>query len=247
MHCELANNESIDRRKSATPCGQLLHVYVLDTRAAKYKSREIDWTRPVAAWMPERGGEVESLGHCGCHWQARLASSLLSASCLWSSLHNASIDTVRHLPVCSAHSKCTIPAISPAEITIPPSSVPGPNPNLSLNPYPNPNNTNRNSVPYYAVHKFYYVLLHHNGSKTYSSIHTYRGGSVAEWLACWTQAQKARVQIAAATLSGNSLRQTVHTHCASFHQAAKFVVALLKVAGVTADLVESNGSLPPGL
>jgi len=39
------------------------------------------------------------------------------------------------------------------------------------------------------------------------------GGSAAEWLACWTQAKKARVQIAAATLSGNSLRQTVHmTH-----------------------------------
>ena len=35
---------------------------------------------------------------------------------------------------------------------------------------------------------------------------------VAEWLACWTQAQKAWVQIAVATLSGNSLRQTVHTH-----------------------------------
>ena len=35
--------------------------------------------------------------------------------------------------------------------------------------------------------------------------------SVAEWLACLTQAQKGRVQIAAATLSGNSLRQTVHT------------------------------------
>jgi len=47
------------------------------------------------------------------------------------------------------------------------------------------------------------------------------GGSVAEWLACWTQAQKARVQIAASTLSGNSLRQTVYTHRASVHQAAK--------------------------
>jgi len=46
------------------------------------------------------------------------------------------------------------------------------------------------------------------------------GGSVAEWLACWTQAQKAWVQIAVVTLSGNSLRQTVHTHCASVHQAA---------------------------
>ena len=37
-------------------------------------------------------------------------------------------------------------------------------------------------------------------------------------------------QIAAVTLSGNSLRQTVHTHCASVHQAAKLVAALLRVA-----------------
>ena len=73
------------------------------------------------------------------------------------------------------------------------------------------------------------------------------GGSVAEWLACWTQAQKARVQIAAATLSGNSLMQTVHTHCASVHQAAKLVAALLRIPGVTAGLAESNGSLPTGL
>jgi len=49
------------------------------------------------------------------------------------------------------------------------------------------------------------------------------------------------------TLSGNSLRQTVHTHCASIHQAAKLVAALLTVVGVTAGLAESNGSLPPGL
>ena len=34
---------------------------------------------------------------------------------------------------------------------------------------------------------------------------------------------------------------------ASVHQAAKLVAALLKVAGVTAGLAESNGSLPPGL
>jgi len=59
-------------------------------------------------------------------------------------------------------------------------------------------------------------------------------GSVAEWMACRTQAQKARVQIAAAKLSGDSLRQTVHTHCASVHQAAELVAALLRVAGVTA-------------
>jgi len=48
------------------------------------------------------------------------------------------------------------------------------------------------------------------------------------------------------TLSGNSW-QTVHTHCASVHQAAKLVAALLKVAGVNAGLAESNGSLPLGL
>jgi len=48
-------------------------------------------------------------------------------------------------------------------------------------------------------------------------------------------------------LSGNSLRQTVHTHCASVHQAAKLVAALLMVTGVTAGLAESNGSPPPGL
>jgi len=49
------------------------------------------------------------------------------------------------------------------------------------------------------------------------------------------------------TLSGNSLRQTVHTHRASVHQAAKLVAALLRVVRVTAGLAESNGSLPPSL
>ena len=76
------------------------------------------------------------------------------------------------------------------------------------------------------------------------------GGSVVEWLAtsrAGLRRRRARVQIAVATLSGNSLRQTVHTHCASVHQAAKLVAALLRVAGVTASLEESNGSLPPGL
>jgi len=76
--------------------------------------------------------------------------------------------------------------------------------------------------------------------------HLLLDGSVAEWLACWTRAQKAQVQIAVATLSGNSLRQTVHTHCASVHEAAKLAAALLRVAGVTAGLADSNGSLPPG-
>ena len=59
--------------------------------------------------------------------------------------------------------------------------------------------------------------------------------------------QKARVQIAAATLSGNSLRQTVHTNRTSVHQTTKLVAALLRVAGVIAGLAESNGRLPPGL
>jgi len=72
------------------------------------------------------------------------------------------------------------------------------------------------------------------------AVHT----SVAEWLACWS---RSRVQIAAATLSANSLKQTVHTHRASAHQAQKLVAALLRVAGVTVGLAESNGSLPPGL
>ena len=71
--------------------------------------------------------------------------------------------------------------------------------------------------------------------------------ALAERLARWTQAQNGpRVQVAAATLSGNSLRQTVHTHRASVHQAA-LVAALLRVANVTASLAEGNVSLPPGL
>ena len=41
-------------------------------------------------------------------------------------------------------------------------------------------------------------------------------------------------------MSGNSLGQTVHTHRASVHQAAKLVEALLRVAGVTAGLEESK-------
>ena len=44
-----------------------------------------------------------------------------------------------------------------------------------------------------------------------------------------------------------SLTQTVHTHRASVHQAAKLAAALLRIPRVTAGLAESNGSLPPGL
>jgi len=54
--------------------------------------------------------------------------------------------------------------------------------------------------------------------------------------------KRARVQIAAATLSDNSLRQTAHTHCAYVHQAAKLVAALLRVAEVTAGQAGSNAT-----
>ena len=57
----------------------------------------------------------------------------------------------------------------------------------------------------------------------------------------------AQVKIVVATLSGNSVGQTVHTRRAFVHQAATLVAALLRVAWVTAGLAESNGSLPPGL
>jgi len=72
-------------------------------------------------------------------------------------------------------------------------------------------------------------------------------GALAECrLACWTQAQyglgsnRSRDAV-------THLRQTVHTHRASVHQAAKLAAALLKAARVTAGMAESNGSLPPGL
>jgi len=65
---------------------------------------------------------------------------------------------------------------------------------------------------------------------------TRRGGSVAEWLACRTQAQKGaegpgfKTQ-SVATLSSNSLRPTVYTRRASVHQAAKLVAAFLRLGG----------------
>jgi len=52
-----------------------------------------------------------------------------------------------------------------------------------------------------------------------------------------SQLQRCRVTV---------FRQTVHTHRASVHQAAKLVAAFLRVARVTAGLAESNGSLPLG-
>jgi len=47
-------------------------------------------------------------------------------------------------------------------------------------------------------------------------------------------------------LPPNQQRQSTEG-TASDHQAAKLVAALLRVAGVTTGLVESNGSLPPDL
>jgi len=62
---------------------------------------------------------------------------------------------------------------------------------------------------------------------------------------CWTQEQKGQ---GLSRMSGNSLRQTVHTHRASVHHEAKLLLAaLLRLARVTAGLTESNGSLLPGL
>jgi len=60
--------------------------------------------------------------------------------------------------------------------------------------------------------------------------------SVAEWLACWTRAQKGP----GSNRSRYAVRQTAHTHCASVHQAAKLVAALLRVARVTAGLAKSK-------
>ena len=79
----------------------------------------------------------------------------------------------------------------------------------------------------------------------HGELHYRRGGSVAECLACWTQAWKG--------LGSNRSRdgrvtvQTVHTHRASVHQAAKLVAVLIRVVGVTAGLAESNGSITPRL
>jgi len=62
---------------------------------------------------------------------------------------------------------------------------------------------------------------------------------VAEWLACWTQAQKGcRVSV---------LGKLSTPIVPLFTKQQKLVAALLRVAGVTAGLAESNGSLPPGL
>jgi len=80
----------------------------------------------------------------------------------------------------------------------------------------------------FSRHNSTNLALARTGVRTFASAHLapiYRPLSVAEWLSCWTQAQKARVQIAVATLSGYSLGQTAHTHRAAVHQAVKLVAA----------------------
>ena len=67
----------------------------------------------------------------------------------------------------------------------------------------------------------------------------YRHSKGKRWLgsrvvSVLVRCRRARVQIAVATLSGNSLWKTVRTHRAFVHQAAKLVAALLRVARVTA-------------
>ena len=63
--------------------------------------------------------------------------------------------------------------------------------------------------------------------------------SDAEGLGIISQWRRCRV-----TVLGKLFTPIVH---ASFHQAAKLAAALVRVAGVTAGLAESNCSLPPGL
>jgi len=95
----------------------------------------------------------------------------------------------------------------------------------------------------YCTNSFLPHLFH---NKQYTQ---HKGSSVAEWLVCSTQAEKGLGSNRSHDAVGcwRCHRQTVHTHRASVHQAAKLVANLLRIARVTAGLAESNGSLPPGL
>ena len=63
---------------------------------------------------------------------------------------------------------------------------------------------------------------------------------------CITAKFNRLITITTCIFASSSLRQTVHTHRVSVHQASKLVAALLTVARVTASLAECNGRLPPG-
>jgi len=100
---------------------------------------------------------------------------------------------------------------------------------------------------FYHLLTFHLDWLHFRFTSVSTSVASTRSILGSDWLIAIYNYNNARVRIAAATLSGNSLRQTVHTHRASIHQTAKLVAALLRVARVRVGLAESNGSLPPGL
>ena len=61
------------------------------------------------------------------------------------------------------------------------------------------------------------------------------------------KSQSRRCRVTVKLLPLFTKQQTVHTHRVSLHQAAKLVAALLRTAGMTAGLEESNSSLPSGL
>jgi len=83
-----------------------------------------------------------------------------------------------------------------------------------------------------GLHVFTYLLTGWLGSRVVSMLY-----SGAEGPGFKSKLRRCRV----------SLSQTVHTHRACVHQAAKLVAVIFRVAVVTAGLAESNGSLPPGL
>jgi len=71
------------------------------------------------------------------------------------------------------------------------------------------------------------------------------GGSVADWLAC----EPIGTEGPGFKLHSRCCRVAVLNKMLTLivHQVAKLVAALLRVAGVTAGLAESNGSLLPRL
>jgi len=93
-----------------------------------------------------------------------------------------------------------------------------------------------NHYYYYWSKQVMQLLVHAAGNSTiwhywlitrFNVISCCLGGSVADWLAwCRLRRKRAWVQIAVATLSGNSLKWTVNTHRSSVHQATKLVAAL---------------------
>jgi len=105
---------------------------------------------------------------------------------------------------------------------------------------------NRRSGVVLAMHDRLRWFIHLRSSRPKEGIYRYRwlGSWVVSVLDSGTEGPGFKSQ---SQRSGNSLRQTAHAHRASVHQAAQLVAALLRIAGVTAGLVESNGSLPPGL